>query len=104
MNNYDLCLHLAKCYYAGSDLEQDLEQVDLEDLYPSRFMGSEIAWFKVGHNASNDFYLGTDNEGKLYRCSYSGEYDFTLPYEECVKDIYISQIADANNIGYIGHW
>lgn len=122
MNNYDLCIYLSKCYHAGSDLASDLEKVDLDDISPFHFEGSEISWFKVGHNASHYFYLGTDNEGKLHKCSYAGDWEFTIPYEEWkalldsgkreearqyekfVEDIHITPVVSIGNIGYIGHW
>lgn len=120
MTNSELCIYLAKCYTAGSSDANELNKISDWDVSPINFENSDIPWFKVGHNASHDFYLGTDGEGKLFKCSYEVDCEFTIPYQEWKEMIDGGKLEEANQyekwvekihvtpvtngIGYIGHY
>jgi hypothetical protein len=58
-----------------------------------------VTYYKVGHNSSHEFFLGTDAEGNIFRRSY-GEVGWwwDIPYTETV-----TQIASLEEAGYMGH-
>jgi hypothetical protein len=56
-----------------------------------------VKFYLVGHNASHEFYLGTNGE-KLFR----GAQDWA---QDCTEDAPFTYAeADPNNLGYMGHY
>ena len=57
----------------------------------------QVNFFMVGHNASHEFYLGTNGE-KLFR----GAVDCTE--DESPSNPFTYEEVDPNNLGYMGHY
>jgi hypothetical protein len=61
-----------------------------------------VTYYKVGHNSSHEFFLGTDAEGNIFRRSYGengwDEETGVISYSETV-----TQIASLEEAGYMGH-
>lgn len=124
MNNYDLCVHISEQYHAGSDKPADMAKI-ANDVLP--MVKDGITFFKVGHNASHEFYLGADAEDNLWKLSIGEnqvrndslsdeEYErlsesndindatrVMLAWDN-VEDEHIRKVNGKSDIGYIGHW
>jgi len=64
-----------------------------------------IKFYIVGHNASHEFYLGV-KDGKVYRMSYGGEYDYDEENDESESRFgsNILEIDLSKGLGYVGHF
>jgi hypothetical protein len=89
MTNQEFCQYLATRFVSRGD---DSEEVSYEAIQPRQVGKKGISYFLVGRNSDNQFYLGTDANNNLWKCS--------IDYWDgpCEKEV------TQNNIGYIGHF
>ena len=74
---------------------------EITDLKPSGYEKDGVTFYRLGHNASHEFYLGT-KDGKIFKLSF-GEGEWNEETETTSYDENITECT-METVGYMGHF